>query len=387
MQSAAVGDRAAKVAGLQDLYGPLFGRAMKELTEAGLNPRYRALAGARDNPALARTIARALEPGGDGPEQALDPAGSQEVRGRVHDLTADARPGAEPGGEMADAIVSAAEALGVEYLRQSGRVEESAARAAAFANGAIAEIRLSAGEEITDAGEDDQPAGGEGDDTLIGGDVSQSVPGGPAPKTYPTDDGRNPIFKRFRKNLAHFEKGFVNRKTDPGGPTNKGISQKFLDRLNRRHPEWKLPKNTGNLKKDHIDGIFRSEFFDRPKIQDVVDIPGLMQQAPQLPEQLFDAGVLHGTQTAGTLLQKSLDEHLGTDLRVTKNGKKVYDGNVGPLTRAAIARAIKEGMIKAVNDTMVKKRIQFMRNLPTFKHNPGWVPRAKSFRIGSPGGP
>ena len=80
VQSAAVEDKAAKVAGLQDLYGPLFGRAMKELTQAGLDPRLRALAGARDNPALARTIAKALEPGGAGPEQALDPAASQEVR-------------------------------------------------------------------------------------------------------------------------------------------------------------------------------------------------------------------------------------------------------------------------------------------------------------------
>ncbi len=218
----------------------------------------------------------------------------------------------------------------------------------------------------------DQFAGGTGDDTLVGG---------PAPKTYPTDDGRNPIFKRFRKILAAIEGGFVDRKTDLGGPTNKGISQKFLDSLNRQHPEWKLPKKTRNLTDDHIDGIFRSEFFDRPKIQDVVDIPDLMQQAPQLPEQLFDAGVLHGTEAAGTLLQKSLDEHLGTDLRVTKNGKKVYDGNVGPLTRAAIARAIKEGKIKAVNDTMVQKRLQFMRNLPIFKNNPGWVPRANSFKI------
>ncbi len=238
--------------------------------------------------------------------------------------------------------------------------------------------RVFPGVRVPDGSEDGIPLIGPGGDTLVGG---------PAPKTYPTDDGRNPIFKRFRKNLAPIEGAFGDRKTDPGGPTNKGISQKFLERLNRRHPEWKLPKDTRNLKVDHIDGIFRSEFFDRPKIQDVVDIPGLMQKAPQLPEQLFDAGVLQGTETAGTLLQKSLDEHLGTDLRVTKNGKKIYDGNVGPATRAAIARAIKQGKIKAVNDTMVKKRLQLMRNLPAFKNNPGWVPRAKSFRIGSPGGP
>ena len=166
VQSAAVEDRAAKVAELQDLYGPLFGRAMTELSEAGLDPRHRALAWARHTPALARTIAKALEPGGAGPEQTFDPAGSQEVRGRLRDLTADARPDAKPEGERADgidAILSAAEALGVEYLRQTGRVEESAARAAAFANGAIEDARLAAAD-----GGNDQRAGGKGsgeDDT------------------------------------------------------------------------------------------------------------------------------------------------------------------------------------------------------------------------------
>ena len=160
VQSAAVEDRAAKVTEVQDLYGPLFGRAMKELSDEGLDPRYRALAGARDNPALARTIAKALEPGAAGPEQALDPAGSQEVRGRVRDLTADAHPDADSGGEIAEgigAILSAAEALGVEYLRQTGRVEESAARAAAFANSAIEETRLAAADGGN--GEDRQPPG------------------------------------------------------------------------------------------------------------------------------------------------------------------------------------------------------------------------------------
>lgn len=60
VQSAAVEDRAARVAGLQDLYGPLFGRAMKELSEAGLDPRFQVLAVARDTPALARAIAQVI---------------------------------------------------------------------------------------------------------------------------------------------------------------------------------------------------------------------------------------------------------------------------------------------------------------------------------------
>lgn len=101
------------------------------------------------------------------------------------------------------------------------------------------------------------------------------------------------------------------------------------------------------------------------------------------PEQLFNTGVLHGSDTAGRLVQQSLDEVLGTDLRETdESGDKVYDGNVGPKTRAAIDQAIQEGKIEEVNDRMVDKRIEFMRTLPNFSENPGWIPRAKQFRIG-----
>ena len=134
---------------------------------------------------------------------------------------------------------------------------------------------------------------------------------------------------------------------------------------------------------EQINRIFREEFFDRPKIDKVAEIPGLMDEAPQLPEQLFDTGVLHGSDTAGRLLQQSLDEVLGTDLKITdESGDKVYDGNVGPETRAAIAQAVREGKIQEVNDRMVDKRIEYMKSLPNFLGNPGWPERAEGFRIG-----
>jgi len=63
-------------------------------------------------------------------------------------------------------------------------------------------------------------------------------------------------------------------------------------------------------------------------------------------------------------------------------GDPAYDGNVGPETRAAIAQAIKEGKIQDVNDSMVDMRLQFMQKQPNFAANPGWVPRAESFRTG-----
>lgn len=162
----------------------------------------------------------------------------------------------------------------------------------------------------------------------------------------------------------------------------KGISQRFLDVWHKKNPGSSLPKDSNDLSKEQVRYLYKKEFFDKPKIQKVADIPGVMEQAPELPEQLFDAGVHHGPKKAGQMLQQSLDHHLGTDLRVTdENGKKVYDGNVGPKTRDAIARAIREGKIREVNDTIAEKRIRFMKGNPYFAPNPGWIPRAESFRI------
>ncbi len=209
----------------------------------------------------------------------------------------------------------------------------------------------------------------------------------PAESGGPRDDGLNPNFSRFRKGLKPWEGGFANRtpKADPGGPTQQGISQDTLDRLNKQNPKWGLPQDTKNLGDAQIDGIYRKEFFDKPNIQKVVAIPGLKQQAPRLAEQLFDTGVQHSPKRAGRFLQESLDQVLGTDLRTTDaTGKKDYDGIVGSGTRAAIARAVREGKAAAVNNAMVDKRIADMRRLPNFKSNSGWVPRAESFRIPTP---
>src|SRR3546814_10795930 len=64
------------------------------------------------------------------------------------------------------------------------------------------------------------------------------------------------------------------------------------------------------------------------------EIPNLLQQAPQLPDQIFDVGVLHGSRFAGRIVQEAIFEVMGADLRVMKNGKLDYDGIIGPATRS-----------------------------------------------------
>ena len=101
---------------------------------------------------------------------------------------------------------------------------------------------------------------------------------------------------------------------------------------------------------------------------------GLLEQAPNLPEQIFDSAAFHGARPAGMLLQRSLDTVLGTDLRVVKHGRKQYDGIVGPRTLAALQDAAQQNKLREVNNEMVRRR-----ELPEFEDSPGWYKRTREF--------
>ena len=100
-------------------------------------------------------------------------------------------------------------------------------------------------------------------------------------------------------------------------------------------------------------------------------------------EQIFDAGVHHGTDIAAIWLQQSLDEVLGTNLRTynAKTGIFEYDGVIGSLTRQVVEQAVRQGEFVEVNNKIVDKRVALMKAHPKLKSYPGWIPRAESFRI------
>ena len=228
-------------------------------------------------------------------------------------------------------------------------------------------------------------SGSDGKRTVLGQAVAQqsppatSVPG--RVTTLPASSQR--LFELYRQRLAPIEGGFANRSAsaDPGGRTNKGLSQSLLDLLLKK-PQYKhYPSDTALLSDSQIDFIFREEFFRRLRVWELAQIPNLLQQAPQLPEQIFDSGIQHGIDNIGKWLQEALDETLGTDLRTVVNGKLEYDGIIGSGTRKVVEQAVKAGKIAEVNDLIVDKRVAYMRSLPNAGSNPGWFPRAEAFRI------
>jgi lysozyme family protein len=184
-----------------------------------------------------------------------------------------------------------------------------------------------------------------------------------------TDDER---FNAFRERLRPREGGYAERRGDPGGPTDEGISSKFLEAYNRKHPEKGYSNDPADLTSEEKTRLYREEFYDRPKIGRLAEVPGLAEAAPRLAEHIFDAGVLHGPEAAGMWLQEALNEKVGADLKV--------DGNIGPKTRDALAEAVRQGKAREIHNTVVDKRLDWMRNSLDLANNRGWLPRAESFR-------
>ena len=165
----------------------------------------------------------------------------------------------------------------------------------------------------------------------------------------------------------------------------KGISQQLLNSYRQKNPNLNLPLQTKNLSDQQVTYIFRDEFFDRPNIGKLANTVKLNASKVRLAEQIFDSGVLHGVSDAGRWLQQSLDSHLGTDLRLRADGgTKKYDGIIGTKTRAAVARAVREGKIAIVNDDVVARRIEYILSLSVEEleeFGESWLRRANLFRI------
>jgi lysozyme family protein len=151
--------------------------------------------------------------------------------------------------------------------------------------------------------------------------------------------------------LVH-EGGYVNHPKDPGGATNKGVTQAVYDSWRASHgqPKQSVKFITG----DEVEGIYRLLYWDRVRGD---DLPSGVDYA------VFDFAVNSGVNRASRYLQTALGV--------------AADGQVGRMTLTAAAAANPATLALTICD----KRLSFLRGLGTFKtFGKGWTNRVTGVR-------
>lgn len=162
-------------------------------------------------------------------------------------------------------------------------------------------------------------------------------------------------FERAFALLAVHEGGYVNHPKDPGGATNKGVTQRTYDHYRSRLGGTR--RDVRSITDDEVAAIYRGQYWDAVR-------------ADELPEGLaycvFDAAVNSGPGRAVRWLQAGI-------------GASV-DGQIGNETIGSAVRSDSVRVIEGYCD----RRLAFMKRLkhwPSFKN--GWTRRVAEVRAQS----
>lgn len=148
------------------------------------------------------------------------------------------------------------------------------------------------------------------------------------------------------------EGGYVNNPADPGGPTDRGITQKTYDAWNRQHNRPAKPVR--GISKAEADRIICAQYLTPVKFD---DLPSGLDYA------VADWSVNSGPGRAVKELQKLV--------------KVTPDGVMGAKTLAAVDASNTASLINAYCD----RRMAFLRSLKTFgTFGNGWTTRVRQVR-------
>lgn len=160
---------------------------------------------------------------------------------------------------------------------------------------------------------------------------------------------------RFDRALAAVllhEGGYVNHPKDPGGATNKGVTQAVYDDWRARQGQPK--RSVREIEQGEVGAIYRRDYWDRVKAD---DLPAGVDYA------VFDYAVNSGVNRASRFLQAVVSVE--------------QDGAIGPGTLAAV----KDMPPAAVIETLCAKRLAFLKGLPTWPtFGKGWGARVAGVR-------
>lgn len=156
--------------------------------------------------------------------------------------------------------------------------------------------------------------------------------------------------------LVH-EGGYVNHPRDPGGATNKGVTQAVYD-------DWRDDKELSRASvKDitpaEVMAIYKLLYWDRVKGD---ELPAGVDYC------VFDFAVNSGVNRAARYLQEAVGV--------------VQDGQIGPRTLSAVKAASPTRLVDRICDA----RLAFLKRLPIFdSFGKGWTRRVEDVRAKAKG--
>jgi lysozyme family protein len=159
-------------------------------------------------------------------------------------------------------------------------------------------------------------------------------------------------FERALAAVLVHEGGYVNHPKDPGGATNKGVTQRVYDdyRLHR----GMAPRSVRHIQPTEIEDIYRRQYWDAVRCD---DLPAGVDYC------VFDLAVNSGTNRAARFLQRAVGV--------------LEDGKIGPITIAAVKNVPPALLVDSICD----ERICFLRSLGTFAtFGKGWTRRVSDVR-------
>lgn len=165
-------------------------------------------------------------------------------------------------------------------------------------------------------------------------------------------------FQKCLKPVLVWEGGFVNHPKDPGGPTNKGITQRVYDAY-RKNKGQKI-QSVREITNAEVEAIYKAQYWDVVK-------------GDQLPAgvdlAVFDYAVNSGCARAAKALQKVLGAE--------------QDGQIGQITLAKANATDAAALVTLV----CKERMNFVKKLKTWStFGKGWKRRIMGDQEGAQDG-
>lgn len=157
------------------------------------------------------------------------------------------------------------------------------------------------------------------------------------------------------------EGGYVNNEKDPGGPTDRGITQRTFDAYNDRTGQPRRPVK--GISKELADAIIAEGYLRPIRFN---DLPAGLDYA------VADFAVNSGVKRAVVELQFALD--MPADQ---------IDGAIGDKTLAAIRNYLQVSSAPVLIEAYCERRMSYLKGLKTFKtFGDGWTTRVEGKRIG-----